>query len=47
MKNRKEWLIITSLVMAIVMVLSVGMPLSVAANARDDYEEAQQELESI
>ena len=47
MKNKKEWLIITALVMAIVMVVTVGMPLSVAANAREDYESAQEELNRI
>ncbi|MBQ9845741.1 MAG: peptidoglycan DD-metalloendopeptidase family protein [Oscillospiraceae bacterium] len=47
MKNKREWLIITALVMAIVMVVTVGMPLSVAANAREDYESAQEELNRI
>lgn len=47
MKNKREWLIITALFMAIVMVVSVGMPLSVAANAQEDYEAAQEELNKI
>ena len=47
-KNRKEWLAITSLVMAIVMVVSIGFtPVNVYANARDDYEAAQEELEKM
>ena len=48
MKNRKEWLAITSLVMAIIMTLSIAVaPISVSANARDEYESAQAELNRI
>lgn len=48
MKKRREWIIITALVMAVIMVASViTMPISVSANARDDYEAAQAELNKI
>ena len=48
MKNKKEWLIITTLVMAIVMTFTLMLtPISVSANARDDYEQAQAELNKI
>ena len=48
MKNKKEWLIITTLVMAIIMTFTLmAAPISVSANARDDYEQAQAELNKI
>ena len=48
MKNRREWLILTSLIVAVVMAFAViAAPVEVFANARDDYEAAQAELNKI
>jgi len=48
MKNKKEWLTITALVVAVFMVFTIIVaPVGVSANARDDYEEAQAELNKI
>ena len=48
MKKRREWLAISALSLAIMVALTVVFtPVSVYANARDDYEQAQKELNAI
>ena len=48
MKNKREWLILTSLIVAVVMVFAViAAPVEAFANAREDYEAAQAELNKI